>query len=341
MRRQILSVIGILAALSSTQADELLMKNGSVIIGTLVSAERDQVVFNTPFAGKITVKQENIERISTEEPVTVLMNDGTLYKESQIVSTEEAMLVKKEGEKSMVLKTEEIDMVNPEPWKLGEGYKWTGRAMVAVEFERGNSDTDLWEFDLDSVWRSLIDRYTVEFDLENETKNGNKTEENWNLLTKYDRFLGSEPNTPNYWGVKGEFEHDRIADLDLRSKVGPYLGRQFFDTDRLRLQAELGPVYVDEKFDEADDQDWWGASWIVKAESNITGFGTTLYVNHDGTQNLEESGDLILNTVIGIRFPLLYGFETAFEAEYEYDGGAVSGVDELDETYNWKLGYAW
>ena len=341
MRRQILSLFAALGAVSASHADELLMKNGSVIIGKLVSAEAEKVIFETPFAGEITVSQENIQRISTDEPVTVRMDDGTLYKDSQIVTEENAMLIKREGEESVVVKSEGIDMVNPEPWKLGEGYHWSGRAMVEVEFERGNADSDLWEFDLESVWRSLIDRYTLEFDLENETKNDTKTEENWNLLTKYDRFLGSEPNTPNYWGVKGDFEHDKFADLDLRSKVGPYLGRQFFNTDRLRLRAELGPVYTDERFDESDDQDWWGASWTMKAESNITGFGTTLYVNHDGTQNLEEARDLILNTTIGIRFPLLYGFETAFEAEYEYDGGAVSGVDELDETYNWKLGYAW
>lgn len=341
MRRQILFLTSILATVSAVQADELLMKNGSVIIGKLVSAESDKVIFETPFAGKITVKQDNIQRISTDEPVTVMMEDGELYRDRQIVSTENAMLVKTEGEKSVVFKSEDIEMVNPEPWKMGEGYDWSGRAMVEVEFERGNTDSDLWEFDLESIWRSITDRYTLEFDLENEEKNGTKTEDNWNLLTKYDRFLRGELNSPNYWGVKGEFEQDEFADLDLRSKVGPYLGRRFYDTDRLMLQAELGPVYVDEKFDDSDDQDWFGASWIVKMESNITGFGTTLYVNHDGTQNLEASEDLILNTTIGIRFPLLYGFETALEAEYEYDGGAVSGVEELDETYNWKLGYAW
>jgi hypothetical protein len=341
MRRQILFTFVLIATLGTSKADELLMKNGSVIIGKLVSAEADSVIFETPFAGRITVTQENIQRISTKEPVTLMMEDGTIYRDRQIVSNEEAMLVKTKGERNVVFKSSDIEMVNPEPWKIGEGYDWTGRAMVEVEFERGNSNTDLWEFDLESIWRSLTDRYTFEFDLENEEKNESKTEENWNLLTKYDRFLGGLPGSPNYWGVKGEFEHDKFADLDLRTKVGPYLGRQFSETKRLSLRGEFGPVYVDETFNSSDNQDWWGASWIVKLESDITGFGTTLYINHDGTQNFEDADDLILNATIGIRFPLLYGFETAFEAEYEYDGGAVTGIDELDETYNWRLGYAW
>ena len=79
----------------------------------------------------------------------------------------------------------------------------------------------------------------------------------------------------------------------------------------------------------------------MRAESNVIDFDSTLYLKHDGTQNLDETSDVILNTTIGIRFPFLHGFETAFEADYEYNGGAVDGVHELDETYKWKLGYAW
>ncbi|NCF19057.1 MAG: hypothetical protein GWP63_12515 [Haliea sp.] len=36
-------------------ADELLMKNGSLLVGTLVSASDSTVVFDTPFAGEITL----------------------------------------------------------------------------------------------------------------------------------------------------------------------------------------------------------------------------------------------------------------------------------------------
>ncbi len=41
-------------------ADELLMKNGSRLIGTLVSAENGSVKFKTPFAGELKIKLKNI-----------------------------------------------------------------------------------------------------------------------------------------------------------------------------------------------------------------------------------------------------------------------------------------
>lgn len=333
------AILVCLGCATTTQADELVLENGSIIIGKLVSATSDKVVYDTPFAGKISIKQENIVSIVTDEPVTLKMKNGTVYKGGSITTSEKEVKVKTRDGELVRIHPTSIEKVNPEPWEIGEGYKWSGRVMLAVESERGNTDSDEWAVDVESVWRSLLDRYTLEADIEYEKSGGRRTEDNWTLLGKYDRFLAGDPD--NYWGVKSLFEHDEFADLNLRTTAGPYAGRQFFDTDRLRLQAELGPVYVDENFDRAQDQDWWGASWILKAESDVVGLGSTLYLKHDGTQNLERTSDLILNTRIGIRFPLLHGFETAFEAEYEYDGGAVDGVDELDETYNWKLGYAW
>ncbi len=337
--RILLGWLLLIAGMPALQADQLLLKNGSVIIGKLVSAESDVVIFSTPFADDITVHQENILRISTEEPVTVMMEDGTVYRDRQIVSTEEAMLVKAEGEQGVVFKAEDIDMVNPEPWKLGEGYRWSGYARFGVELERGNTDTDDYAFAVSSIWRSLTDRYTLEGDIENEKKNSRRTENNWTLLAKYDRFfLGS---TENYWGAKSVFESDEFADLDLRTTLGPYLGRLFFENKHFTLQAEIGPVYVHEQFKQAGTDDWTGLSWIVQAESGILGHGTTLYLDHDGNQNLEASGDLILNTRIGLAFPLIHGFETAFQVEYEYDGGAVEGIKNLDTTYDWNIGYTW
>jgi hypothetical protein len=47
-----------------------------------------------------------------------------------------------------------------------------------------------------------------------------------------------------------------------------------------------------------------------------------------------------VNTTIGIRLPVIYGLTAGAEVKYEYDGGAVEGVDDLDETYNVRFGYA-
>lgn len=320
-------------------ADEIQMKNGSRLIGELISVEADKVIFSTPFAGKITITQNNVERIITKGPVTLMMEDGTVYRDRQIIATEKAMLVEAEDEAPVIFDADDIEMVNPEPWKLGEGYQWSGRFSLAAEAERGNSDSDEWDLKASSQWLSLKDRYTLKGKIEFEESRGRKTEDNWQIFSKYDRFL--EPGSKNYRGAKLSFEYDEFEDIELRTVLGPHVGRQFFKSERFKLEMELGPVWVHENYAEAQDEDWAGALWYIDASTNIIGFGSTLYLDHDGILKVEEPGETILNAILGIRFPIAGGFETAFEIEYEYDGGAVKGIDKLDTTYNLRLGYSW
>jgi hypothetical protein len=335
--------IGLLLALLTfgvaATADELYLKNGSKLIGTLVSAEQDKVVFNTPFAGDISVTEANIEQLVTESGVTLMIEDGRVLKDRQIISKDGQLVATGGGEPDVTFAATEINLINPPAWKLGEGYNWSGELSAALETERGNSDTDEWDFVGRSVWRSLVDRYTIRYDQEIDKNQGDKTADNWTGQLKYDRFFKN--NTENYWGVSSRFEYDRFQDLDLRTTVGPYLGRRFINRPILTVIGELGPVYVDEQFDVAEDNDYPGALWDFTVNSDVLGFGTTLYLEHDGILNFDDPEDLILNTRFGLKLPLILGFETKIEGLWEYDGGAVDDVDDLDETYNFRIGYSW
>lgn len=319
-------------------ADELLMNNGSRLVGTVVSADDDKIVFNTPFAGDITIEQANIASIVTEDSVTLLMEDGTVYRDKQIVTQDEKLIVFREEQAPITFDVLDIDLINPEPWRLGEGYQWTGQVNAALKSERGNSDSDEVDGDFETIWRSLVDRYTIRGLVELDRNHGDKTKDTWWVRNKYDRFSKTDNN--NYYGYQLYFEYDKFADLDLRTATGPYIGRQFFENDLLTLHAEVGVVYVDEQFDVAEDGDFWGTNWEVRMTSGIIP-EFELYVDNSGVLNLNETSDNIVNTVLGIRFPLIYGLQAAAEAKWEYDGGAAEGVDDTDETYSFKLGYKW
>ena len=330
--------IALVACTALASADQLLMKNGSRLVGTLVSSSESEVVFDTPFAGEITLKQENIESMVTSEDVTLLMQDGRVFRNKKIIEQGGELIVIDQNDMPIEFDVADIQFVNPEPWRLGEGYKWFGQVNAALESERGNSDSDEVDIDFESVWRSLEDRFTIRGLSELDRSNGDKTKDTWWIRNKYDRFSTVDPD--NYFGYQLYFEYDKFADLDLRTMTGPYIGRQFFENNLLNMHAEVGVLYVDEQFDVAEDGDFWGANWEVRLTSGIIP-KLELYLDQAGVLNLNDSADSIANTTFGIRFPLIYGLQIAAEAKWEYDGGAAEGVDDTDETYNFKLGYAW
>ena len=131
-----------LALSCSVSADQLRMKNGSILVGTVVRASEDSVIFDTPFAGEITLAQENIESMVTTETVTLLMDSGQVYRNKRVAEEDGVLTVTNEDERPVTLDLATVDFINPEPWRLGEGYKWSGQVNAALESERGNSDSD-------------------------------------------------------------------------------------------------------------------------------------------------------------------------------------------------------
>lgn len=328
----------LLWAATAARGDQLVMQNGSILIGTLVSVDGNEVVFNTPFADDITLHKANIKTIVTQDTVTLLMEDGAVFRDKRIVAQEEDLVMLSEEQRPVRFDLPDIQLVNPEPWRLGEGYKWFGKVNVALESERGNTDTDELDMGMESVWRSLKDRYTILGAWEIDESNSERNKYYWRARSKYDRFSTEDPD--NYIGAQAAFKHDEFADLDLRTIVGPYVGRQFYESGFLSLQGEVGVVFVDEEFDVAPDNDYWGGTWEMRLTSGLIP-GIEIYVDQAGIADFSDSDNLVVNTTVGARFPVIFGFTAGAEAVYEYDGGAVEGVDTTDETYKFKLGYSW
>ena len=103
----------------------------------------------------------------------------------------------------------------------------------------------------------------------------------------------------------------------------------------------MGVAWVDEDYIKAEDQDYASATWAIDASSDYLGGDSRLYFRNRGVWNLEETSDYIVNTTLGLAFPLLWNFEAAAELVLDYDSGAVDDVDELDQTYRFRLGYSW
>jgi len=58
-------------------------------------------------------------------------------------------------------------------------------------------------------------------------------------------------------------EHDKFADLDLRTTFGVGAGYQFFESDDLNLLIAAGPAWVNEDFIKAKHHDYAAGQWQV------------------------------------------------------------------------------
>ncbi len=326
-----------LAAAVSASAGELVLKNGSRIVGTVTGIRDGVVTVDTEFAGSIKIKQDQIVSLQSDGPVVLKLADGEVLTEPALTVAEEQLVLTSGDAPAGGYALRDLALSDPEPWELGRGYRWRGQASAALGLQRGNTDTDEFDYRVESVWRSMRDRYTTLLDGEIDEANGIKNAENWSALAKYDRFLEG----PLYWGANVSAEQDKFADLDLRYYVGPYMGRQFYEQPALTLSGEAGLVFVDEDFIIAEDQDYLGANWTVDASSNYLGGNSLLYLKHTGILNLDDTDNMVLNLTMGLSFPLLLNIEGAAEVALTYDSAVARELDKLDQSYRFRIGYAW
>ena len=328
---------GSLAEEAAAVQDQIVLKGGSKILGTVTGSRDGVVTIDTDFAGTLNIDLDKIASLQTGNPVVIQLADQTVIPEQPLRIQDEVLVIDTATSPEQAYALSELLLVNPEPWELGQGYKWTGLASLAVSAQRGNTDTDELDSTIESVWRSKQDRYTLRYTTENDKTNGDTTVEKWYGQGKYDYFFDG----PLYGGIQVSAEHDKFTDLDLRYLVGPYIGRQFYEKPIFTLSGELGASYVNEDFVEAQDDDYAAGNWAINASSNYLGGDSRLYFDHRGILSLEDTADYILYTTFGLAFPLLWSLEAAAEVQLDYDAGAVDGVDKLDQTYRFRVGYTW
>ncbi|MFK8041553.1 DUF481 domain-containing protein [Congregibacter sp.] len=325
----------LVSLLAQANIDRIELTNGSVIIGSFHDADNGKVMIDTDFAGMLTIEKSNIVSMDVASSVTLQMRDGAVLETDNLVVDNRTLSLTTQGKTSYAL--DELMRINPEPWELGHGYRHTGLISSAFSLQRGNTVLDELDYKIDTRWSGLKDRYTLKLEGEVREANRERNTENWMITGKYDRFQTGD----YYWGISASAEEDRFADLDLRTAIGPYLGRSLLVGTPFVLELETGLSQVNEDFGTAIDRSYVGLTWSVRSESQYFGAESRLYVDHKGVKNLADRNNLILNTTLGLAFPVLGRIQGATEVVLDYNSGAVEGTEELDQTYRFRLGYAW
>ena len=210
LRSSVLRCLAFLLVIQSVQAetsgpaqDEVVLKNGSRIIGEVTGSRDGVVSIETDFAGKIDVAIDKIKSVNTQNPVVILLADDTVQRDDTLVIKDDELVLAGVGQ---TYPLDDLAIVNPRPWELGQGYRWTGLVSLAMARQTGNTDTRELDYALESKWRSKRDRYTIQANGETDEADGNKTADDWLVRGKYDYFL----EDPNYVGLLAQVEKDKF-----------------------------------------------------------------------------------------------------------------------------------
>jgi putative salt-induced outer membrane protein YdiY len=227
----------------------------------------------------------------------------------------------------------QVEIINPKP--PGPAVKIKARANVGLSGERGNTDTDNLYLDGQFVARTEKNRYTVGAELKQEKSEGERTANSALAYLKYDHFLSEAW----YFYTNGLFEKDEFQDLNLRATLGAGVGHQFFETELTNLSVEAGLAYVDEDYDEAEDDNYTAGRWSLNYDRFFFEKFLQFFHFQEGYVSLEDTGDILFRSRTGFRIPVYKRFNLTAQYNFDWNSDPAPGKEREDTGYILSFGY--
>ena len=337
--RILIALVCLMLFAQSSQADELVLKNGDRLTGKIQHLVDGKLTFNADVAGTVTVDLSNIQTLSSDDPIEVNLKDQTGF--TQKVSSAEPGKFAIEGSESMKAQqfaVADIVSINPPIKPIP---KWTGDISVGITSTHGNTKTEMISANANFTKRTEKDRTTVSTDYAKGTQQDPDTGEDvtiedwWRAKGKYDYFFSKKM----YGYLDGRYEKDAVAELDRRTIIGLGAGYQWIESENMNFSSEFGLASLYEKYDNQTDSNseislQLGYNFDKKLRKNIK------FV-HDLTYypSIDKFSDYYLTTTAGVRADFTEKFFVTAKAILNYDATPAIGAHSTDVKYFLGLGY--
>lgn len=259
--RTVSLLIMLLVLASQAVADQIVLKNGDRLTGTIVRADGKAIVLKSDMVGEVTVSLDNVESVTADKPLYVTITDGRTV--SGLVTAKNSTFeIKPNSGATVVVERSAIAVVRSQAEQkayestLNPGWfeQWSGGADVGFALTRGNSNTTNLALGMAISRETLRDKTSLYaasvYNRESTSGISRTTANTFRFGARYDR------NIHRQWFGYGftDLEHNGLQDLTLRWVLGGGIGYHAIRGERTKLDL-LGGLDVSREFFEGNDND--------------------------------------------------------------------------------------
>jgi putative salt-induced outer membrane protein len=330
-------IIGFLClCATAVQADQLTLKNGDRLTGTIVKSDAKTLLLKTDFAGDINIEWAAVTSIVSSQTLHLALKDGQTIVGTVTTADGKFEVATKETGPVAATKDAVVNVRNDAEQKAYDDQIerlrhphltdfWSGLLDTGLSLTRGNSEALTYSLAGKAARvtdRDKISVYTTAI-YSNSTVNG------INSTTAHAIRGGvrGDLNVSEHLFVFGftDFEYDQFQDLDLRNVVGGGLGYHVIKTKATTFDVFAGGDY---------DQDFFGA--IAATATNPAKPAIT---RKSGEVDLGETFNAKLNnrTTLTEQFSLYPNVSDTGSYRFQFD---ATGATKLKNWLSWQITYS-
>ncbi len=331
-------LLSVFALCAAAHSDEIHLRDGSKILGTVTLVKEGKLTVKTDFAGDLNIPLDKIGGISTDaEQTIVLKGGGTFTGRMQYVDGKQQVLQNNQPQDLDVATLGEVAPVPP-PGAPPVPANWSGRVEILLNGSEGNSDRIAASAGVSALRTGLVDRLSLYLRGQYEESNGERSKNEVIGGVRYERDL-----TPRLFAyTRLELEYDEFENLDLRSTVAGGLGYFLIRNPRQDLKIRGGLAYQHEEFGDgsSDDKPLAEAGYDYRLDiKQWLRFNSTATYFVDPT-NVDDWRATAENAA-EVPITAVKGWKLRFGVRNELDSDPLPDIESLDTTYYLALVYSW
>jgi putative salt-induced outer membrane protein YdiY len=214
--------------------------------------------------------------------------------------------------------------------------KWHGSVGLGFTWQGGNTRRTNLSFTADAAYRREKDRTTAQMLFNKAQEDGTTTDRKLYGAVKYDYFLSEV----TYLYTKASGESDRTADLDLRWILSAGIGHNFYTSETFTFDGEVGLSYVDESYEDPDDDDAYLAARLAYDWEYTPNETWNAAQIAEAFPSLEDSDDITTRLDTRGRLNLTERMFAQAQWIWTWDTSPAGGAKRSDHTVFLTLGWS-
>ncbi len=289
----------------SAQADQVVLKNGDRLSGSIVKSDAKSLTFKSEFVGTVNIPNDAIEQISADQPLNLVLKDGQTVvgtvatKDGKLeVHTTDTGTVSVARESVDTIRSKEAQAAYQQEIERLKNPRlldmWSGTADAGLALARGNAETATFNLGISAARttpRDKISFYITSLYASNSTTGKSVTTANAKRGgIRYDMNIAR-----SVFGFgTADLESDEFQKLDLRTVLGGGLGWHAKKTERTTIDVfgggSLNKEYFSTGLNRTSGEALVGEEIAFKLSNRTTLKEKTVFF-----PNVSETGEYRLN----------------------------------------------
>ncbi|OUS31162.1 hypothetical protein A9Q98_03345 [Thalassotalea sp. 42_200_T64] len=299
-----------------TKFDWLLLKNGELLAGDLISMYQDEVEFDSDEIGIVTIKLKDIAQIRSKDIMSIRLDNDEVHQGQLLITEDRISFIDKPGvsfPRSTLLTIAASE-------KSGESL-WDGNISFGMNFKSGNSERFDYTAQAHASRLTASSRITLNYtgifaEVEDPDSGDTvKTEESHRLIASYDWYYSRNIffRLPSF-----EYYTNEFTNIEHQLTLGVAAGYKIYDEPDSKWDVFAGPSVQYTKFDQVqnDEKDDDTSPVLVVGtdyERDITD-DIEYFFSYNVKFVSTESGSIIHHVETGIEIEVVNDFDIELTA---------------------------